>query len=432
MSKHENLTIELAELEKNNICVDVIAIQETWDIKYPDLVSINGFCPVIFKRRRGMRGGGVGFYVRNGIQSEIIEGLSPFENKIIESLTVQLTYPDYKTVMLTSIYRSNGPLPNVTASQQLDRFMIQFSQLLSDINDTKKRSYVFLDANINILQLHSLESANYLNCILSKGYLQIISKASRIHNDSKTLIDHVLSNSVGTEICSGTLISDISDHFFTFVAPCVSHTPKQQHRTVSKRIFSQQNLNEFKREMSQVDWNPVIQKSNINEAYDVFWNKYNAIFERKFPLCRVRFNKNIHKLQNFMTNGLLVSRKTKNVLHKTSIADPTNANIKKYKAFKTIYQRVSRAAKKLYFSSELEANANNPKKTWETLNEILGKNKKTETVEKICKNGVNVTDPVEIANCFNSFFTAVGQQISDSVPPVLKNPEEYIDYGRCT
>jgi hypothetical protein len=103
MSKHENLTIELAELEKNNICVDVIAIQETWDIKYPDLVSINGFCPVIFKRRRGMRGGGVGFYVRNGIQAEIIEGLSPFENKIIESLTVQLMYPDNKTVVLTSI-----------------------------------------------------------------------------------------------------------------------------------------------------------------------------------------------------------------------------------------------------------------------------------------------------------------------------------------
>jgi hypothetical protein len=96
MSKHENLIIELAELEKNNICVDVIAIQETWDIKYPDLVHINGFSPVIFKRRRGMRGGGVGFYVRNGIQSEIIEGLSPFENKIIESLTVQLTYPDKK------------------------------------------------------------------------------------------------------------------------------------------------------------------------------------------------------------------------------------------------------------------------------------------------------------------------------------------------
>ncbi len=38
-----------------------------------------------------MRGGGVGFYVKNGIQTEIIEELSPFENKIIEALTIKIT-----------------------------------------------------------------------------------------------------------------------------------------------------------------------------------------------------------------------------------------------------------------------------------------------------------------------------------------------------
>jgi hypothetical protein len=183
--------------------------------------------------------------------------------------------------------------------------------------------------------------------------------------------------------------------------------------------------------MSQVDWNPVCLKSNINEAYDEFWKIYTGIFDQKFPLRRIRFNKNIHKLQNFMTNGLLISRNTKNALHKTSIADPTAANVKKYKDFKTIYQRVSRAAKKLYFLSKLEANASNPKKTWETLNEILGKTKKSDTVEKICKNDVTISEPVEIANCFNTFFTAVGQQISDSVPPVQKNPEEFVNYDRA-
>jgi hypothetical protein len=50
-----------------------------------------------------MRGGGVGFYVRNGISAEIIENLSPFENKIIEALTIKLTYPGNKSVLLTSI-----------------------------------------------------------------------------------------------------------------------------------------------------------------------------------------------------------------------------------------------------------------------------------------------------------------------------------------
>ncbi len=101
-----------------------------------------------------MRGGGVGFYVRNGLVAEIIEYLSPFESKIIEALTIQLTYPDNKSVLLTSIYRSNGPIANVTPSQQLDRLMEKLSLLLSDLNATNKTSYVFLDANINLLNLH--------------------------------------------------------------------------------------------------------------------------------------------------------------------------------------------------------------------------------------------------------------------------------------
>jgi hypothetical protein len=96
MSKHEQLVLEIAELEQKNISVDVIALQETWDIKYPELVVLDGFSPVIFKKRRGMRGGGVGFYVKNGIQIEIIEELSPFENKIIEALTIKITYQDNK------------------------------------------------------------------------------------------------------------------------------------------------------------------------------------------------------------------------------------------------------------------------------------------------------------------------------------------------
>ncbi len=169
---------------------------------------------------------GVGFYVRNGIQAEVIEDLSPFENKIIEALTIRITYPDNKSMLLTSIYRSNGILANVTPSQQLDRFMDKFSQLLSDLSVTQKMSYVFLDSNINILNLHSPDIAKYLNCIFSKGYLQIIQKATRLQNDAKSLIDHILFNSGDLEICSGTLISDLSDHFFTFVLPHIAPPPQ--------------------------------------------------------------------------------------------------------------------------------------------------------------------------------------------------------------
>jgi len=55
-------------------------------------------------------------------------------------------------------------------------------------------------------------------------------------------------------------------------------------------------------------------------------------------------------------------------LHRLAVSDPSLTNINKYKNFKTIYHRVLRAAKKLYYQSKLTDNASNPKKTWETLN----------------------------------------------------------------
>jgi len=131
-----------------------------------------------------------------------------------------------------------------------------------------------------------------------------------------------------------------------------------------------------------------------------------------------------------MTDGLLISRNTKKILHKNSISDPSAANIQKYNNYKNIYQRVIRGAKRLYFTSKLESNVGNPKKTWETLNEILGKRRNSEKIDKINVNGIPTSDPLEIANQFNTFFTAAGQQISDNVRPVLKPAEDYINYDR--
>jgi hypothetical protein len=38
--------------------------------------------------------------------------------------------------------------------------------------------------------------------------------------------------------------------------------------------------------------------------------------------------------------------------------------------------------------------------------------------------------PLKIASEFNSFFTRVGKQISNSLPEVAKAPEDYVNYNR--
>ncbi len=109
-----------------------------------------------------------------------------------------------------------------------------------------------------------------------------------------------------------------------------------------------------------------------------------------------------------------------------SLSVPSAENITKYKNYKSVYHRVLRGAKKLYFTSKLETNAGNPKKTWETLNEILGKSRKSDKIDKVNINGTPSSNPIDIANHFNKFFTSVGQEISDNVPPVEINAEDYV------
>jgi len=81
-SKFEQLRSELDECASKNISIDVIALQEIWDVSHPELFVIPGYKPLICKKRRGMRGGGVGFFVKDHLSVQILEENSPFENKL--------------------------------------------------------------------------------------------------------------------------------------------------------------------------------------------------------------------------------------------------------------------------------------------------------------------------------------------------------------
>jgi hypothetical protein len=62
-SKIDKLKDVILQLTSKEIVIDVIAMQETWNIKYPDLLSIPGFQKIFFCNRYKGKGGGVGFFL---------------------------------------------------------------------------------------------------------------------------------------------------------------------------------------------------------------------------------------------------------------------------------------------------------------------------------------------------------------------------------
>jgi hypothetical protein len=221
---------------------------------------------------------------------------------------------------------------NVNA--QITAFNTSLDTLLSNLNTKKLNMYVFLDSNLNLLHTNTEQStAIYHDTILSNRYLQTITKATRIQNNHFSLIDHILTNSPSTESQAGILISDISDHFFTFILP----EYKKQHQppaTYTTRDFSTANIENFKQTLRATTWQSTFSENTANTSYNAFWTEFKQAYDTHFPKVTRRSNRNKHKICNFLTQELLQARNTKLELHKKYLATATPENKQSYTKYR--------------------------------------------------------------------------------------------------
>jgi Reverse transcriptase (RNA-dependent DNA polymerase) len=389
-----------------------------------------------------LAGGGVGFYVRDGINCKIIDTRVSFTDKIFESLTVKLSYSEGKNVVVSSVYRSPTPIAGMPIDVQLDNFNGCLETLLNELSCLNCDSYIFLDSNINTLSLPNNGPANnYANTVFNNGFIFTNFKASRIQNNSTTLIDHILTNSKANSFSSGSIVEDISDHWITFLQPNLKKC-KSRKKVTQRRLINPTNTDRFKTCLQNVAWDDVLNENDVDTCYEKFWDIYDTMYNINFPLVNVKFNKNFHKISDFMTNGLLTSRRNKIRLLKVYANDRSDQNKITYTNYRNLYNKLVKASKKLHISNKLNENAKNPKKMWETLNEITGGKKGEAKVEKLVINGnTEVTDQKLMAEEFNKFFTSIGTKISESVSqtnidPVSLMPDyninENLSFGRMS
>jgi hypothetical protein len=187
-------------------------------------------------------------------------------------------------------------------------------------------------------------------------------------------------------------------------------------------------MTNFKNDLGNLTWINVLNNQDVDDCFEAFWSDFSTLYELHFPLTSFNFNKNIHSKNDFMTPGLLISRLRKAELHKKSLIDPLNFSLL-YKQYRNIYNSTIRASKKLYYDLKFDQTANNPKKTWELLNEITCNKprNKNANIPLLNSNGRTLTSSPEIAEEFNSFFARAGQDILNSVPPTSRTPESYLN-----
>ena len=228
--------------------------------------------------------GGVGSNINSNIMSHFRrDDLSIFIPHVIETLFIEVKLNKTKSIILGVIYR-----PNSQPRADIDIFTTEHPDITAKINNENKELYIMGDFNIYLLKFQSHEKTKYfIEAMLPTEYLPVITKPTRITDQSATSLDHIYSNSKSLNFKSGIVITDVADHVGTFYV-----RRKKAHITVSNYQYIRQmkagNFIHFKQILSATDFSPGLACACPNEAYNKFTCVYHNAFNIALPTKRIK------------------------------------------------------------------------------------------------------------------------------------------------
>ena len=402
---------------------DFIGLTEVFKVHDGTNYSIEGYHDIESNTRGDTDDGhgGVALYINETMSFFRRDDLSIFIPHVIETIFVEIKVNETKSVIVGVTYR-----PNSFPRADIDLFIQKITEVANIISLENEESYLMGDFNIDLLKFQTHDKTNYfINCMITTGFLPVITKPSRITDHSATLIDHIYSNNTIHNYISGLIITDVSDHFGPFCINRKKEPIKAPTFTYIRKI-SEINIAYFKQILSATDFRTVLSQDCPNEAYDTFIEIYTIAFNTAFPLRRIKLRRKFIKREPWMTQGLLNSSIHKAKLLRIKIRNPNELNKNKYKNFCILFNKVKRRAKATYFSETLAQNVFNIKRTWEVLRLALNsKSKKYKHDHVLLIDNRDITNSKDIADAFNSFFSNIGSTISENVP---LSPNNYTDY----
>ena len=421
--KVDALKLFLSSMNSDTSPISCIVLQETWcdslvDMSFFSLPNYN----MVSKPTRISAHGGLIIYIHDSFQYkqiDIIDDSPHFENICIE---VWNKYAHFDKFLICDIYKP----PSGTTEHLVD-FTNKFTQWAAAINEKSKKSYLCGDFNINQLQIQTNQHFNqFYDSLTSTGFITKITLPTRISETSATLIDNVFTNNIDRAHVSGILSRKFSDHQMIFSLQKCNKCQKLKHneKYIEVELTSQNNLDKFAAEIKESKICEHINSNadaDPNANLDILTNIINAAKNNNIPQKVKKFNKRRDKKEPWMTNELLLMVNRKNELYvdwKRSAKHSENYNGKKvnFKTYEKIVDNEIVQAKKIYYSNVFHMYKSSMKKTWQIINETLSRKKVDNMLpDTFIKNGNELSDPKEIANAFNEYFSKIGSNLASNI-----------------
>ena len=427
-AKFEMLRTYVNSFNDSNSKLDAICLQETWLTADADLslLQLPGY-NLISQGKSCSAHGGVALYLSDKYEYQVVnmDVTSEFWDGQFVEIYVNDKHLVRKKLTVGNMYR-----PPTSRVEHIQNFINDMDNIVSRLRNCKN---VVLtgDFNINLLNFKVNNAVSeYLDSIISNGYLPKITVPTRLTQRHGTLIDNFLVKVTQdySPTTAGVMLYKISDHLPYFISLDYLNSARNSEKFTSYFESGKNNFENFRNDLRKTE---VFEKFRncINGDIDNDCKKFTDVLShyvnKHFPCKVVKFNKYKHKKSKWITSAILrsISFRDKLYVKLKSVSESSNQYqtlLTNFKTYNRILQQSIRSAKKIYFHKCFEKYKSDIKNTWNTINDIMNKTKKNKSYPKEFLIHDNlVSDKNTIVDEFNKYFVEIGPKLSQNIriPP---------------
>lgn len=297
-------------------------MSETWlkDTVSSFELEIPGYNLFRLDRPGQKRGGGVCAYILQPYKAEVLQDISSVSDSGFHQLWIKVQVRNLKSFVVCTIYRPPNT-PSICFDSNLSPSLITASLL-------DKPIYILGDANSNLLNPQSPDSAALLNFCRFFNLTQLIKSPTRVIRTTETLIDIILASHI--KQVKEVIPCSISDHDLIY-AKLQLKPEKPKPSYICTRSFKNYKSDSFLSETEKVPWSVMDMFDEVDDRLFVFNSLFLDIVDDHAPLRTITIR---GRANPFVTEQIRELMKTRDFYQK--LARKTKDHLA-WNAFKKLY-----------------------------------------------------------------------------------------------
>ena len=347
----------LEEFLTSHNSIDIMALSET-HLEDTNVGSckINGY-KFLYKNRTNGKGGGVAYYIKENIT---FERRLDLENSHTESIWIQINQKNSKCFLVGCFYK-----PPETSKYLQKNYNELLLNDLTRVLKQNNESIILGDFNINYND--SANGKNFKALFSQMGFKQLIKTSTRITQQSNTLIDLLFTNQPSKISTKCVVSTSLSDHD---MIACTRKLNSQKFppKTITSRNFSRYNIADVINDVSNIDWQPLYQSSDVSKALDYFTSSLKNVFDLHAPITSKRVK---GKGCPWMTIELKSLMNTRDQLLRKARKSNVDDDWSLYRRIRNQCTNKIRKAKANFHRNLLQEYTVEPKKFWSVIKSLF-------------------------------------------------------------